>query len=97
MKLLILGHTMKYRNHRQPNFLQNKYQSKTNLNLRNKNDFTVHFHRTSISQRSIDYIVASEWNIIPSWLKCIPSLKRFKKHAKQWILSGKLITQARSC
>jgi len=97
MKLLTLGHTMKYRNRILPHFLQNTYQSKTNLNLRNKNDFIVNFHRTSISQRSIDYIVGAEWNMIPPWLKCIPSLKKFKKHAKQWILSGKLITQARSC
>ena len=68
---------MKYDNLNLPAFFQKIYKNKNVLNLRNKNDFIVAYHRLRISQRNTDYVIPREWNRLPDAIKNIPSYKHF--------------------
>ena len=92
LKLLKLGHKMIFSKHSVPLFLQNTYTAKTNLNLRNKDNFITPYFRTSTGQRSIRYSVAQLWNKIPSSLKLNSNEKQFLKKAKEYLLNSQLIT-----
>ena len=86
LKLLCLGHKMKYDNLNLPAFFQKIYKNKNVLNLRNKNDFIVAYHRLRISQRNTDYVIPREWNKLPDIIKNIPSYKHFSKAIKKILL-----------
>lgn len=85
LKLLCLGHKMKYDNQSLPVFFQDFYKNKDKLNLRNKKDFIIPFRRTRISQRSVDYTISHVWNKLPDNIKNISKYKSFIKTIKSHI------------
>ena len=91
-KVLKFGHKMIFSKHSVPLFMQNAYRAKTNLNLRDKDNFITPYYRTSTGQRSIRYSVAQLWNKLPSSLKLESNERRFLKKAKEYLLSSQLIT-----
>ena len=80
---------MKYDNQSLPVFFQEFYKNKDNLNLRNKKDFIIPFHRTRISQRSVDYAIPHVWNKLPDNIKKISKYKSFIKTIKSQIFAQK--------
>ena len=84
LKLLCLGHKMKYDNLNLPVFFQKYYKNKRTLNIRNNNDFIIPFHRLRTSQRSVDYAIPREWNNLPEHIKNIPNYKRFTKAVEKF-------------
>ena len=87
-KLLCTGHKMVHNRHALPQYLQNVYQNKEDLNLRNKANFIVPFHRLTITQNSIDYKVAHVWNKLPIEIKTITRHNLFNKKLKKIIVNG---------
>ena len=73
-----------------PNYFQDLYKSKSHITIRNNADFILPYYRTSIGQRSIDYILASEWNVLPNKIKLTDKKTLFKKAIKNFLLIGKL-------
>ena len=76
-KLLCLGHKMVHYCFSLPLYLQNVYKYKRNLNLRNKNNFNVPFHRMKVTKNRLDYRIPLAWNKLPPDIQNISKFKSF--------------------
>ena len=81
-KLLTLAHLIKYDRDKVPHYFKDLYQTKSHTTLRNKMDYLTPYYRTSIGQRSIEFIIAKEWNPLPENMKMIQNSKTFKTAVK---------------
>ena len=57
-------------------------------NTRRVLDLRPNFHRTVMTQRSINYVGPTHWNRLPVELKCIQRLSSFKYHVRNYFLTG---------
>ena len=87
LRLVCLGHKMKYDKQNLPIFFKEYYKNKCRLNLRNSKDFITPFYRLNISQRSVDYAIPRVWNRLPDTCKSITSYRRFLKAIKRLLLT----------
>ena len=86
-KVNCLSHLIVNDSDKIPFYFKHMYKSKCNTSLRNKFHFIKPYYRTSIGQRSLDFIIGTSWNQLPENLKNITNRKAFKITLKNYLLT----------